>query len=171
VASVAVSPATASLTVGGTQQLIATPKDANGNPLTGRTISWTNSNSGVATVNGSGLVGASAAGSATITATSEGQSGTASISVSNVPVTSVAVSPATASLTVGGTQQLPTTPKDANGNPLIGRTITWTSSNSGVGTVNGTGLVGASAAGSATITAMSEGQSGTATVTVTAPPP
>jgi len=171
VTSVAVSPATASLTVGGTQQLIATPKDANGNPLTGRTISWTSSNSGVATVNGSGLVGASATGSATITATSEGQSGTASISVSNVPVASVAVSPATASLTVGGTQQFIATPKDANGNALIGRTITWTSSNSGVGTVNGTGLVGASAAGSATITAMSEGQSGTATVTVTAPPP
>jgi len=112
-----------------------------------------------------------AAGSTTINAVSEGRSGTASISVSNVPVASVAVSPATASLTVGGTQQFIATPKDANGNALIGRTITWTSSNSGVGTVNGTGLVGASAAGSATITAMSEGQSGTATVTVTAPPP
>src|SRR6185436_5144244 len=144
----------------------ATAKDANGNALIGRTITWTTSNSGVATVNGSGLVGASAAGSATITATSEGQSGTASISVANVPVASVTVSPTTAGLTVGGTQQLIATAKDANGNALIGRTITWTSSNSGVATVNGSGLVGASATGSATITATSEGKSGTATVTV-----
>src|SRR5207249_8974564 len=110
VASVAVSPATASLTVGGTQQLIATPKDANGNPLTGRTISWTNSNSGVATVNGSGLVGASAAGSATITATSEGQSGTASVTVTDAPAPTAAPSAATASPAAGRTDRSVTPP-------------------------------------------------------------
>ncbi|HYR97599.1 MAG TPA: Ig-like domain-containing protein, partial [Gemmatimonadales bacterium] len=170
VASVTVSPATASLTVGGTQQLIATPKDANGNALTGRAVTWTSSNSGVASVSGSGLVGASTAGAATVTATSEGQSGTGSISVSNPAVASVTVSPATASLTVGGTQQLTATAKDASGNPLTGRTITWTSSNSGVATVSGSGLVSASSTGSTVITATSEGQSGTATVTVTAAP-
>src|SRR5437667_367788 len=138
VSAVTINPASASVLVGQTAQLAATTFDSAGNVLTGRTV------------NGSGLVRASAAGSATITATSEGQSGTASISVSNVPVTSVAVSPATASLTVGGTQQLIATPKDANGNPLTGRTISWTSSNSGVATVNGTGLVGPSASGPAT---------------------
>src|SRR5205809_257381 len=171
VSAVTINPASASVLVGQTAQLAATTFDSAGNVLTGRTVTWASSNSSVGLVNGSGLVTSVAAGSTTINAVSEGRSGTASISVSNVLVASVAVSPATASLAVGGTQQLIATPKDANGNALIGRTITWTSSNSGVGTVNGSGLVGASATGSATITAMSEGQSGTATVTVTAPPP
>src|SRR6266550_4275681 len=80
---------TATVQVGQTAQLTATPRDASGNPLTGRVITWQSSNGAVASVNGSGLVTAVATGSATITATSEGQSGTAVVTVSNVPVASV----------------------------------------------------------------------------------
>ena len=167
VASVSVSPASASVQVGNTVQLTAAPKDANGNPLSGRTVTWSSSNPSVATVDGTGLVTSVVAGSATITATSEGQSGTASVTVSSVPVASVAVSPATASLSVGQTAQLTATPKDANGNPLIGRAVTWSTTNGSVATVSATGLVTAAGAGSATITATSEGKSGTASVTVT----
>ncbi len=171
VASVTVSPATASIQVGQTVQLTATPRDASGNPLSGRAIAWASSAPGVATVSGTGLVTGVAAGSATITATSEGQSGTATVTVTTVPVASVTVSPATASIQVGQTVQLTATPRDASGNPLSGRAIAWASSAPGVATVSGTGLVTGVAAGSATITATSEGQSGTATVTVTAPLP
>src|SRR5439155_21854947 len=56
VATVDVAPATANVTVGGTVQLVATPRDANGTPLSGRTVSWSSSNTGVASVTGSGLV-------------------------------------------------------------------------------------------------------------------
>jgi len=80
-ASVTVTPASASLTVGQTAQLTATPRDAAGTALTGRAVTWSTSAGGVATVSGSGLVTAVAAGSATITATSEGQSGTAAVTV------------------------------------------------------------------------------------------
>jgi len=170
VASVAVTPASASIQTGGTIQLTATPKDANGKPLTGRTVAWTSSNTAAATVGGSGLVTAVGAGAATITATSEGQSGASSITVTNVPVASVAVSPATASVAAGLTVQLTATPKDANGNPLSGRAVAWTSSNAAVATVDASGLVTAVAAGSATITATSEGQSGTAAISVTPAP-
>ena len=172
VSSVTVSPASTTLQVGQTVQLTATPKDANGNPLTGRTVTWSSSNPSVASVDGSGLVtGGGTAGSATITATSEGQSGTSSITVSSVPVpvSSVTVSPASASVSAGQTVQLTATPKDANGNPLSGRVVSWASSNTSAATVNGTGLVSGVAAGSATITATSEGQSGTASITVTVP--
>ncbi|HEV2750218.1 MAG TPA: Ig-like domain-containing protein [Gemmatimonadales bacterium] len=169
VATVTISPSSVNLQNGQTSQLTATLKDANGNVLTGRTVTWSSDNGAVATVSGAGLVTAAGAGSATITALSEGQSGTASVTVSSVPVASVTVSPATASLTVGQTAQLTATPKDANGNPLVGRPVTWTTSNGSVATVNTTGLVSAAGAGSATITATSEGQSGTAAVTVTAP--
>jgi hypothetical protein len=68
--------------VGGTVQLTATPKDASGQPLTGRTITWGSDAPLVATVSLAGLVTGVATGSATITATSEGKSGTASVTVS-----------------------------------------------------------------------------------------
>jgi uncharacterized protein YjdB len=169
VASVSVTPAAASVLTGQTVQLAATPKDANGNPLGGRVVTWSSDNTTIATVSASGLVTANAVGSATITATSEGQSGASAITVSTVPVASVAVSPATASLSVGQTALLTATSKDANGNPLTGRAVTWSTDNGSVATVSGTGLVTAAGAGSATITATSEGKSGTASVTVTAP--
>jgi len=169
VASVTVSPASASLAVSKTVQLTATPKDANGNPLSGRVVTWVSSNSAIASVNG-GLVAGVAAGSATITATSEGRSGAAAVTVSSVPVASVTVSPAAPSIMVGQTVQLTATPKDASGNVLTGRTVTWTSNNGGVATVNGTGLVAAVAAGTAIMTAACEGKSGTATVTAMSVP-
>src|SRR5207249_6605277 len=84
-------------------QLAAAPKDANGNSISGRTITWASGSTAVATVSASGFVTGVAAGSVTITATSEGQSGTATITVSTVPVASVTVSPSTASVPVGQT--------------------------------------------------------------------
>ena len=169
VASVSLAPNSVTVTVGGTVALAATLADSNGNTLVGRVITWASSNTGVATVNGSGVVTAAAVGSATITATSEGRSGSATVSVTTVPVASVSVSPATASVQAGQTVQLNATPKDANGTALSGRTVTWASSNVGVATVSG-GVVTGLSAGSVTITATSEGQSGTATVSVTAVP-
>src|SRR5437773_1175636 len=166
VASVSVTPATATIGVGQTAQYAAITRDAFGNPLGGRTVTWSSSNPGVATVNGAGQATGVAVGAATLTATSEGKSGTAAILVTNVPVASVAVSPASASVQVGQTVQLAATPRDANGNPLSGRAVSWASSNTAVATVSGSGLVTGVTAGSATITATSEGQGGTATITV-----
>jgi len=167
VASVAVSPAAASLQVGGTIQLTAVAKDSSGTILAGRAMTWSSSNSLIATVTSAGLATALAAGTATITATSEGQSGTTAIAVTNVPVASVTVSPASGSVLVGQTLQLTATPKDVGGNTLTGRTVTWTSSNTASATVSSSGVVTGVTAGTATITGTSEGQSGTAVITVT----
>src|SRR5207237_4133145 len=145
-------------------------RDSSGNALSGRTVTWASSNTSVATVSASGLVTGKVAGTATITATSEGQSGTSTVTVVHVPVASVSVTPPTASVQVGSTVQLTATPKDASGSPLTGRTVTWASSDAGVATVSTSGLVTGRAAGTATITATSEGQSGTATITVTPQP-
>jgi len=168
VASVTVAPASANLPVGQTVQLTATPKDASGNPLSGRVVTWATNSAAVATVSGSGLVTAVAAGSATITATCEGQSGTAAITATSVPVASVVVTPASASVQAGSSIQLTATPEDASGNPLSGRVVTWGSSTPAAATVSGSGLVMGVAAGATTITATSEGKSGTAAITVTA---
>jgi hypothetical protein len=81
VASVTVSPAIVSVYAGATQQLTATPKDAAGTPLSGRVVTWASNAPAVATVNGSGLVTGVAVGTATITATSEIKSGSATVTV------------------------------------------------------------------------------------------
>jgi len=170
VASVAMSLPSATVSVGSTVQVTATPLDANDNPLSDRVVTWTSSAPAVATVSANGLVSGVAAGSATITATSEGKSGTAAITVTSVPVASVVVSPASASMQVGQTVQLTATTLDANGNVLTGRAIAWTTNAAAVATVDATGLVSGVAPGSATITATSEGKSGTAAITVTSVP-
>jgi uncharacterized protein YjdB len=70
VTGVTLSPATANFTVGGTQQLTATVAPAN---ATNSTVAWSSSNTSIATVSTSGLVTGIAAGSATITATTQDQ--------------------------------------------------------------------------------------------------
>jgi hypothetical protein len=85
VATVTVSPASASIGIAGTQQLSATLRAANGSVLTGRIVTWSSSNVLVATVSGSGLVTGLLVGPATITATSEGKNGTAAITVTALP--------------------------------------------------------------------------------------
>src|SRR5436309_1845282 len=95
VASINVSPAVASVPVGRAVQLIATPRDSTGVPLTGRALTWLSSNLNVAAVDGGGLVTAQTPGAATIAAVSEGVTGTAAVTVTNIPVASVTVTPAT----------------------------------------------------------------------------
>lgn len=85
VAIVEVSPGTGSLYAGKSLQLSATTKDAQGQTLTGRMVTWSSSNPGSATVT-AGLVSAGAFGSATITATSEGVSASATIKVLHDPI-------------------------------------------------------------------------------------
>lgn len=166
VATVTVAPQGPTLIVGATLQLVAVTKDASGNTLSGRTITWSSSSSGVASVSASGVVTAAAAGTASVTATSEGVTGTTSVTVAVAPVTSVTVTPATGSLIIGATLQLSATTKDAAGDTLTGRAISWSSSNTSIASVSSSGLVTAVGVGTATITASSEGISGTSSIAV-----
>ena len=173
VATVSVTLGAGSLTVGQTTQATAILRDASNNQLTGRVVSWSSSNTAVATVNGSGVVSAVAAGSAQIIGTSEGQNGSASLTVTAaaVPVASVSVSLASGSLNPGQTTQATATTRDANNNVLTGRSVTWASSNPSAATVSTSGVVTAVAVGTAQIIATSETKSGSATLTVAAAPP
>ncbi len=169
VVAVRVSPSSRDLTVGETAQLTAEPLDAQGAVLPGRSVAWSSSRPNVATVSGSGVITALSPGNAIITATVEGKSGVGAITVSPAPVASVAVSPTSATLVVGQTVQLEAQPRDASGRPLEGRMVTWSTNRLDVATVTSTGIVAAVSAGTATITASSEGRSGTATIVVQAP--
>lgn len=83
VASVSVAPGSASLVSLQSTQLVATTRDASGGALTGRSVTWSSGATTVANVDGNGLVTAVAPGTASITATSEGKTGSAQFSVSD----------------------------------------------------------------------------------------
>jgi hypothetical protein len=171
--TIEVSPSSASKQVGQTQQFTAVAKDAGGNVISGVTFTWSSSDTAVATVNNSGLATAVAAGTATITASAGGKSGSATFTVTNpAPPTieTIEVSPSSASKQVGQTQQFTAVAKDAGGNVISGVTFTWSSSDTAVATVNNSGLATAVAVGTATITATAGGKSGSATFTVTPTP-
>jgi plastocyanin len=107
-------------------------------------------------------------GTVTITATSEGKSGTSTVTVT-VAVNTVVVSPSSATILVGDTVQLSAQTLSAGGINLS-RSVVWSSNNTGVATVNQSGLVTGISANQALITAASEGKTGTSTITVQAPP-
>jgi len=173
VATVSLAAASTSLLIGQTTQLTVTLKDASGNVLTGRTIGLTSSNTSLATVSPTGVVTAVGVGTPTITATSEGMSGSIGFTITApvAPVAVVIVTAPTLSATVGQTVQMTSTLKDAAGNVLTGRSVAWSSSSPSVASVSSTGLVTALNAGSTNIVATSEGKSGSAALSVTAPTP
>ena len=166
VSTVTVTPSSFSKNPGQTQFLTVVLKDVNGNVLTGRVITFVSSDATIASVDATGLVTAVAQGNATITVSSEGKSATASATVTAVPVATVAVSPSSFSVTAGQQQQLTATTRDSNGNILVGRVVTWGSSDVTKATVSSTGLVTTIAAGTATITATSETKQGTSVATI-----
>jgi uncharacterized protein YjdB len=166
VASVLIAPDTRALLVGQSATFTATPRDANGNALTGRAVAWASSNGAVASVASTGVVTANAVGTATITATSEGMSANATVTVTQVPVASITLQPPTLTIAPGQSAALTATTKTADGTVVTGRAVTYASSNSGVARVSTTGVVTGVANGTAVITATSEGKSVTTAVTV-----
>ncbi|MCL2532422.1 MAG: Ig-like domain-containing protein, partial [Oscillospiraceae bacterium] len=158
--------ATRTLTVGATLHLLATVSPWN---ATNRAVTWSSSNTAVATVSADGLVTASAstAGTATITATAaDGPTASVVVTVNTIPVTSVRIGPggATHNLNVNQTVRLNATISPLN---ATNQAVTWSSSNTNIATVNASGLVTARAAGTATITVRTADGNRTASVTVT----
>ena len=161
-----------SMTIGETRPLSASARDAGGNVLGGRTITWSSSAQAVATVSTSGVVTAVGAGTAQIRATSEGKSGEVAVTVNPpVAVASVSISNSPGfSLITGSTLQLSASARDAQGNALAGRTIAWSSTANEVATVSSTGLVTAVSPGTAQIRATSEGRVAEVSASVSAHP-
>lgn len=117
---------------------------------TNKNVTWSSSDDTIVTVE-DGVVTGKKVGTATITAeTSNGLKATAEVIVKEIAVTKVTLSETTATMTIGGELELTATiePKNATDQRL-----TWSSSDTGVATVDSNGKVTAKAAGTATITA------------------
>ena len=173
VATVAVVPGSAGLTVGDNATFSADVRDAAGNRLN-RVVSWSSTDPSVlsitSTAGASATVRALSAGTAVLRATSEGKTGQATVTVAApAPVATVTVVPDTATLAVGDSAMFRADLRDAAGNPLSNRAVSWSASDSTIISLYGFGdqaLVQPRAAGSVVLRATSEGKTGQATITV-----
>ncbi len=174
VAALQIAPGAATLAPGARLQLTAILRDASGRVLSDRTVGWASADAARVTVSTNGVVTAVAPGVATVTATSEGVSASAVITVtgsvgSEGSVATVTLSPAARSLTVGGSLQLDVMLQDDAGNALTGRSVTWSATVAAgviVATVSDAGVVTAVSPGTVIVEAFSEGRHGAATITV-----
>ena len=153
-ATVTVTPASPTLTsLGATQQLVATVRDATGYPVGGVTLTWASGNPSVAAVDpGTGIVTAVANGTATITATAPGgASGSATVTVAQAAA-SFANLPGGVMYGVGTTMPLTAEVRDSRGNLIPAASLAWESLNPAVATVDPAGgIVRTVGAGQVTI--------------------
>lgn len=175
VTRVVVTPANDQVAINQTRAMVATVTGASGQSIGGRNVTWRSSNTSVATVNSQGIVSGIALGTVTITASVEldAVDGSTSVTVINIPVASVALAPSSPQiLRLGSVLQVTATPRDVNNNPITGRTVTWSSSNTTIATVSSTGLVTPLSVGPVSISAEVDGRiSPSLPVTVTEVPP
>lgn len=165
VASVTVTPPVTRIAPGGRAQLHASVRDGAGTILTDHVVTWSSTNEDVATVSESGLVSGLSDGATVVTAASGGQSGSAAVTV-RTAVEEIEIRPAEAVISVSETVELVAITRDKDGNVLSGRQLVWTSGSAGVATVSPSGIVTGVAAGTARILATTEGEKGSALITV-----
>lgn len=171
VGSIVVVPSAATLRIATTLQLSDTVKDASGHVLTGQTVTWSSDTALIAAVDQNGLVTARALGVAHITASSGGKSTISTITVSQVPVASVTINPASPSVFVGQTTQLSAVTKDSGGNVLPGRVVRWSTANAATATIDSVAAVLTGVGiGTTYVRARSEGVVDSVLATVSAAP-
>lgn len=162
VETVTVTPSETVVMIGETVTLgvTVTPEDAD------YTLAWSSSDSDIASVDDNGTVTALAAGKAVITAEAGGKTGSCTVTVTPVPVESIALDVTALTLEEGESYTLTAEVMPEN---ATDRTVSWSSSDESTATVDNTGKVTAVKAGTATVTAQCGEVSATCEVTVKAP--
>jgi uncharacterized protein YjdB len=168
--SIAVTPANPSIAKGAAQQFTATGTYSDGSTqnLTGA-VSWSSSNTSVATVTGSGVASGVGVGASTIQAASGSVTGSTTLTVTVPALSSITVTPTNPSIAKGTTQPFTATGTYSDGSTqnLTG-TVIWSSSNLAVATITSAGVASGVATGTSTIQAVSGSVIGSTTLTVTA---
>jgi len=160
VTSITLSSNSLTIKVGASTTITATVKPDN---ATDKSVTWTSSDASIASVNNGTITGIKE-GTATITANAGDKSATCKVTVeaNTIDVSSITLSATSITLTEGDSQTITATvkPDDATD-----KSVTWTSSNASIATVNN-GTIKGIKEGTATITAKAGVKSATCTVTV-----
>ena len=169
--TVSVSPSIATIAVGQDIQFAAQGYNQDGTGMTGLTFSWSLGDTTKASISNDGLATALQIGTVSITATSEGVSGSANLTVISTPIYSITVSPSSANVDDGETQQFTALAKDSLGNDIPDSIVfLWESSNTSIATVDDNGLAIGESVGDAYIIASAGSISDSALLTVQAQP-
>ena len=149
-----VDPHQALIYLGSQRQFAATVQGSAGGELTSVTVTWSTSDSAILAVSADGMVTALAVGQATIRASADGYADSAQATVSLVPIRAITI--VSSSTRAGDTLQLVATVEDSSGNPLLGRSVQWSTADPNV-TVSPTGLLTTLRSGTVTVIAEAEG--------------
>jgi len=171
--SIAVSPISSTLAVGATQSFIATGTFSDSSTQTLASVTWSSSNSGLATISSDatnhGTADAVAVGSTTISACTGLICASSTLTIAGPSLVSITLNPQNLTMPLGTTQQFTATGNYADGSAQdLTSTATWSSSSSAT-TVSSSGLVTGVSLGDAVIKASSGSVSVSASVTVSAP--
>lgn len=167
--TVTVAPTAPTLTEGDTETFSATVLDQDGEPMPGEDVAWSTEESAVATIGQDGTLTAVGTGSTTVTATAGAAAGSTTVTVL-AAVAEVVVTAADASLFVDQGVAFAASALDDEGGALADRTVSWSSSNADVVTVDAAGEGRAVGAGTARITATVDGVEGSVDVAVAVNP-
>jgi hypothetical protein len=169
--SIAVTPASPSVSKGQTQQFVATGtfSDNSKKDLTSQ-VTWASATPSVATITGAGLATAVATGTSTISAKFNGITGSTVLTVTAPTLQSIGVTPINPSVDKGLTEQFAATGTFSdNSQQNLTSQVTWSSATTSVATITAAGLASAVGAGTSTISAKLNGVTGSTVLTVTAP--
>jgi hypothetical protein len=175
---VTITTTDSSLTTGQQTQATGIPRDYYGNPIPDAPVTWSIAPTSVATIGEAGLITAGdSSGTATVSATSDGQTRSMTITVtatssssSGAPVHMISITANASSLNVGEVTQVSGVVRDVNGTAIANVPITWSTSPTSVATVAAStttsGVVTAVGAGTATIYAKADTVTRSITITV-----
>jgi uncharacterized protein YjdB len=152
--SITLSPATVSMAAGTQQQFTATGNFDDGSTQVLTSGQWSSSALSVLSVDANGLGVAVGPGTTTVTVTSGTISGTASVTVTNAMLVSLAIAPLNSSMPAGAIKQFAATGTFSdNSTQDMTKSVLWSSSNPVVASINDVGTVTSFTAGSTTIVA------------------
>tara|TARA_R110002124_G_scaffold22961_2_gene85634 strand:- start:4954 stop:7593 length:2640 start_codon:yes stop_codon:yes gene_type:complete len=167
--SIAVTPGNQTIVKGSNKQLTATGTYSDGSLANiTASVTWSSADTLVATVNNSGLASGIETGSSLISASSGALSGSTNLTITGAALNSIVVSPTNLSLVKGMNKQFAATATYSDGSVAdISTSVTWSSADTLVATIDVNGLANGKAAGSSLITATSGAQSNSTNLTIT----
>jgi uncharacterized protein YjdB len=165
--TLAIEPSNSSMPVGATKQFKATGtfSDNSTQDMT-QLVLWSSSSPGVATITNLALATSLSTGSTTITAMQGSVTASTTLTVSNVTLVSIAVSPSNSRVQKGTSLKFTAVGTYSDGSTATLTSVSWHSSKNNLANMRKNGILHAKKAGTLTVTASAFGVTGSTSVTI-----